>query len=179
MADQNRLLSQMLARRSVRRYTGDPVPMEKLNRIIEAGLSAPSSRGRGSCELIVVRDRQMLLTLSGCRMGSARMLAGADCCIVVLGNEEASDVWIEDCAIAMANMHLMADAEGVGSCIIQGRLREANPGGPTTENYVRAFLKFPSTYRLLGILSLGMPEDHPAPYAEEDLHFERVHIHTF
>ena len=177
--EENRLLEQMLRRRSVRTYTGEKVPMEKLNRIIEAGLAAPSSRGRGSCELIVIRDRQMLLTLSGCRMGSARMLAGADCCIAVLGNEEVSDVWVEDCAIALAQMHLMADAEGVGSCIIQGRLREANPSGLTTEDYARAFLKFPSTYRLLGFLSLGMPDGHPEPHKEEDLHFEKVHIHTF
>lgn len=44
--EKNELLDIMLNRRSIREYTGDPIPMEKLNAVIEAGLSAPSSRGR-------------------------------------------------------------------------------------------------------------------------------------
>ena len=176
---ENSLLDMMLKRRSVREYSGEKVPMESLNLIIEAGLAAPSSRGRKSCELIVVRDRQTLISLSGCRKGAARMLAGADACIVVLGDEELSDVWTEDCSIAMASMHLMASSLGVGSCWIQGRLREALIPDTTAEDYVRGILKFPSTLRLEAILSLGMPAETPKPHTEEELGFDRVHIGSF
>ena len=44
------------------------------------------------------------------------MLKEAACAIVVVGNEDASDVWIEDCSAVMSNMHLMAHALGLGSC---------------------------------------------------------------
>lgn len=34
-----------------------------------------------------------------------------------------TDVWTEDCSIAMSNMHLVADSLGLGSCWIQERCR--------------------------------------------------------
>jgi nitroreductase len=112
-------------------------------------------------------------------MGSARMLAGADAAIVVLGDEDLSDVWVEDCSIVMAHMHLMADSLGLGSCWIQGRNRDARPGQLTTENYIRSFLKFPSNYRLLAMLSLGIPAVRPEARQVEDLPFDKVHINRF
>ena len=106
------------------------------------------------------------------------MLEAADCAVVVLGDEEKSDVWVEDCSVAMANMHLMADSLGVGSCWIQGRLREA-PGGRTTEAYLRELLEFPENYRLEAILSLGMPQNHPGAYELGDLLEGKVHRERF
>jgi hypothetical protein len=38
------MLETFLNRRSIRSFTGEPVPMEKLNQIIMAGLSSASSR---------------------------------------------------------------------------------------------------------------------------------------
>jgi nitroreductase len=117
----------MQKRRSVRSYTGDPVPMEKLNLILEAGMLAPSGRAIRPWELIVIRDKQKLIDLSSCRMGgAARMLVGADLAIAVVGDEEKSDTWTEDCCVAMSYMMLMAEQLGVGSCWIQERLRSAS-----------------------------------------------------
>ena len=82
------------------------------------------------------------------------MLAGAGAAVVVVADEERTDVWIEDCSIVMANMHLMADSLGVGSCWIQGRLREASDGR-TTEEYLRQLLGIPENYRLEAMLSLS------------------------
>ena len=49
-------------RRSVRSYSGEPVPMEMLNMILEAGMLAPSGRAIRPYELIVVRDKQKLIS---------------------------------------------------------------------------------------------------------------------
>lgn len=172
-------LQQLQERHSVRNYTGEQIPMEKLNAIIEAGLLAPSSKGARSWELIVIRNKDRLIDLSSCRMGgAARMLVGADAAIAVLGNEEVSDVWAEDCAVVMTQMHLMASCLGVGSCWIQAREQQAM-NGETTENYVREFMKFPSEYRLDAILSLGMPEVKMPPTPLEILPFDKVHINKF
>lgn len=173
------MLDIFLNRHSVRSYSGEKVPMEKLNQIIMAGLSSASGRAVRPWELIVVRDRDKLIDMSGCRLkGSSRMLAGADAAIVVLGDEESSDVWIEDCSIVMANMHLMASALGVGSCWIQGRGREAIDGG-STEDFLRRILQFPSECRLEAILSLGMPDEELPPRSPESLRFEKVHINKY
>ena len=103
---------------------------------------------------------------------------------VVIANAEVSDVWIEDSSIAMANMHLMADSLGIGSCWIQGRLRTAtstNSGTAsiTTEDYVRECLHFPEGYKLEAILSLGMPAEEKTPAELSKLPFEKIHYEKF
>ena len=107
-------------RRSIRRYTGEAVPEESLKQILQAGLLSPSGHNAKPWEFVVVKDRETLDKLSQCREGSAEMLKGAYCAVVVLGDEEKTDVWTEDCSAAMMNMHLTASSLGVGSCWIQG-----------------------------------------------------------
>ncbi len=165
-------------RRSVRTYTGEPLSGEEIEMIVNAGLLSPSSRGKQSAEFIVVRDRETLKKLSECREGSAKMLAGAQCAIVVIGNESLTDVWTEDCSIAMSNMHLMADSLGLGSCWIQGRLRTA-PDGRTTEEYVRECLGFPEDCRLEGILSIGRPQSKGEPRSVYSMSSERIHMEKY
>lgn len=174
----NNLLEIMRSRRSVRTYTGEPVPEESLRQILQAGLLAPSGRARRPWEFIVVRDKSVLAKLADSRTSGAQMLTGADCAVIVVGNPEATDVWTEDCSIAMTNMHLMADALGVGSCWIQGRLREAKDGR-TTEEYIRSLVGFPEDFCLEAILSLGMPDKHPEPRTLEELPTEKIHWEKF
>ena len=117
----NELLQLMLNRRSVRKYTGEPIPEGKLKLILQAGLASATSKNRKPWEFVVVQEKETLQTLAKCRMGAAKMLENAGCAIVVFANTEVTpDVWAEDCSIAMSNMHLMADALGLGSCWIQG-----------------------------------------------------------
>ena len=54
------VLDAMARRRSLRRYSGEPVPQALLDRILEAGLRSASGRSRRPWELIVVHDRAML-----------------------------------------------------------------------------------------------------------------------
>lgn len=172
------LLDMMQKRRSVRSYTGEKIAEEDLRRILQAGLLSASGRGIRPWEFIVVQDKEKLKKMAACRVSGSQMLESADCAIVVLGDESRTDVWVEDCSIAMANMHLMADSLGVGSCWIQGRLREA-PGNRTTEEYLRELLHYPEQYRLEAILSLGMPKTHPAAYELDQLAMDKVHREVF
>lgn len=172
------LLEVLEKRRSIRQYTGEAIPDEKLQKILAAGLLSPSSRGIRPWELIVVREKEILKEMSECRIGSAKMLANASAAIVVVADEGKSDVWTEDCSIVMSNMHLMADSLGVGSCWIQGRLRTA-ADGRTTEEYLRECLGFPENLRLEAILSLGMPAKHAPGYELSDLHTEKVHYEKY
>lgn len=172
------LLEMLSKRRSIRTYTGESIPKELLEQVIQAGLLSESSRNRRPWELIVVQDKETLAALAECRQGSAQMLKNAGCAIVVVGDESSSDVWIEDCSIAMAHMHLMADTIGLGSCWIQGRLRKVNEGR-TTETYVQNLLGIPEQYRLEAILSLGMMEEHPEGKELPDPACEKVHYEKF
>ena len=97
---------------------------------------------------------------------------------MVVADEKRTDVWIEDCSIVMANMHLMADSLGVGSCWIQGRLREAADGS-TTEEYLGRLLGIPENYRLEAMLSLGVPAESKAVTALEELDMSKIHFEKF
>lgn len=165
-------------RRSVRAYNGEPIPDSALERVLEAGLLSASGRGLRPWELIVVRKRETLDALARCRAAGAQMLTGADAAIVVVANADAADTWIEDCSIVMANMHLAADALGLGSCWIQGRMREASDGR-STNDYVADALGIPAGYQLEAILSLGMIDEHPAPRELDEALQAKVHREAF
>ena len=68
------MMDVFLNRRSIRSYTGEPVPMEKLNQIIMAGLSSASSRSIRPWDLIVVRDKNMW-GMKNCRIPGSRTAA--------------------------------------------------------------------------------------------------------
>ncbi|MBO5373441.1 MAG: nitroreductase family protein [Lachnospiraceae bacterium] len=168
------LLDVFLKRRSVRKYTGEQIAKEKIEKILYAGLSSASGRSRQPWELVVVQDKEVLKKLSESRVGAAKMLENAGCAIVVFADTEKTDVWIEDCSIVMSNMHLMADSLGLGSCWIQGRLRDAE-NGITTEQYCRELLHVPENYVLEAMLSIGILEEHPKSRKVEELPMEKVH----
>ena len=92
-------------RRSIRQYKEEAVSKEALEAIVEAGLLSPSGRNIRPWELIVVQKKETLEKMSECRVGSAKMLAGASVAIVVIADPEKTDVWTEDGSIVMSNMH--------------------------------------------------------------------------
>lgn len=171
------LLEIMRKRRSIRSYTQEQIPEESLMKILQAGLLSESGKAKRPWEFIVVRDKETLAYLSGCRAGGVKMLKEAQCAIVVIGDVKEQDVWVEDCSVAMAHMHLMASSLDIGSCWIQGRLRESDE--KTTEEYVREKLGFPEHYKLEAILSLGMPAVKMPAYQLEELPMEKVKWEKF
>lgn len=172
------MLKTILTRRSVRQYTGDAIPEDKLKAILCAGLAAASSKNRRPWEFVVVQDREMLDRLCSCRPGAANLLGKCKAAIVVCANAELVDVWVEDCASAITQMHLMADALGVGSCWLQVRLRKSEDGRDTQE-VVREALGIPESFGVMAMLTLGMPASHPDPHSMDELPFEKVHYEHF
>lgn len=168
------VLAAQRARRSVRSYTDEHIPDEKIERVLEAGLLSASGRGLRPWELVVVRDRAVLDTLAQCRDGGSQMLAGADAAVVVTADPVVADTWIEDCSIVMANMHLAADALGLGSCWIQARMRTA-ADGRSTRDFIADALGLPAEMEVEAVLSLGIPQGHPAPHEVDDALRAKIH----
>ena len=168
------LIDVMLKRRSVRKYTSDEIPNEKLNKILQAGLLAPTSRNRKPCSFLVVDDKETLEKLSKSKQSSSKFLKNANKAIVVVANALISDTWIEDSSIALAFMHLMAAEQDIGSCWIQIHLRTSE-SGESSEDYVREVLGIDDYFRIVGILSLGIPFYEVKGYKIEDIDKKRVH----
>lgn len=173
------LLKIMQKRRSIRKYTDESIPDDKLEKILQAGLLSASARNIRPWEFIVVKDKETLKLLADSRQENiGRMLEGADCAIVVLADASKAIFWIEDSSSAMTNMHLMASYLGIGSCWVQGRDRMATET-LSTEDVVREKLEFPENYKLEAILSLGMPAVELEERKLEDLEDEKIHWEKF
>lgn len=172
------LIELMRNRRSVRQFTGEAVPQEKVEKVLQAALMSASGKGVRPWEFIVVQDPEGIQALSGCRPGVGKTIAGGNVAIVVVADEEKSGIWIEDCSIAMANMYLMAEEQGVGGVWIHCRERET-PDGGSTEEYLKKLLGCPENYRVLSMFVFGVPANHPAPYELDQLKTEKIHYGKF
>lgn len=162
-------------RHSIRRYSGEAIPEDKLEQIIQAGLLSAASRAIRPWQLTVIKNKEILQKMPACRAAGAKMLEGAECCIIVTADPQACDVWIEDCSIVMSNMHNMATDLGVGSCWIQGRLRET-ADGRTTEEYLNELIGLPEGHKLEAMLSLGMPGEVKPETDLESLRYDKVRV---
>jgi len=165
-------------RRSVRKYAPKPLEDEVLDKILKAGLLAPSGHARRPWEFILVRDKRMLERLSGCRSSGANMLKQAAAAIVVIADEQKQDVWIEDCSVALGYMHLAASALNLGSCWVQVRLRAA-ADGRSCEEFLREALGFPPNFKAEAILVLGVLQRSPSPHDLQKLNLSKIHKEKF
>lgn len=116
----------MMTRRSVRKYLDTPVPAEVIDRIITAGLYAPTGRNMQSPIIVAVTDRELRDRLS--RMNAAVMgsdgdpFYGAPAVLVVLADRSCR-THVYDGSLVMGNLMLAAHDAGLGSCWIH-RARE-------------------------------------------------------
>jgi nitroreductase len=150
-------------RRSVRSYTGAPIPKEDLETIVDAGRLAATGSNKQPWEFIVVTERGMIDQL---KVASQWMdKAGA---IIAVVMDPASRWWLEDGAAAVENMLLAATALGYGSCWLEGYTL------PREEEF-KALLGIPKAKRLLTLVPIGVPAEWPTkdkkPLAEV-LHWE-------
>lgn len=154
-------------RRSIRKYKDVSVEEEKVKRIVAAGRMAPSGKNKKPWEFIVAEDRDTLTKLSQVKPKGGLFVKDAPMGIVVVGDEERSDTWIEDCSIASAFMQLEAHNQGLGSCWVQFRGRFTAEGGDA-EARVREILNIEEGRRVLCVITLGYPDEVKPPYREED-----------
>ncbi len=171
-------LSLVQKRRSIRRYEDKPVEPEKIDRLIEVALRAPSSRGFNPWEFVVVTDRILLEKLSKAKPHGASFLKDASLGIVVCADPEKCDVWIEDASIASIYIHLAAESLELGSCWIQIRKR-MHDQTKTAEQYIRELLNIPKHLNVESIIAIGYPAEKKSPHLKEDLQYEKVHYNVY
>lgn len=164
-------------RRSIRKYKEDKIDKNKLERILKASLLAPSSKNKRPVELVVIEDRDIILKLEECKNMGTLGLKTAPLAIVVVGDMEKSDVWVEDASIVTTIIQLEAEKLGLGSCWIQMRKRQSK--SEDSEDAVRRVLDIPENYGVLAVLSIGYKDEEKKPYNEEDIDFGKIHYNKF
>jgi nitroreductase len=108
----------IITQRAVRDFSDRPIPDDALERILDAGRRAPSSKNTQPWEFVVVTDRERLRELS--HLGRyAGHLAGATVCVAFVtedpANPEALAKILYDVGHATQSMMLVAVELGIGS----------------------------------------------------------------
>lgn len=160
------LIELMKNRYSVRSFLPEPVPKEKVEKIIEAGLAAPTAHNNQPQKIMVVQSDEGLQRLrkcTECHYGAP--LAFIVCCDTALcwkrsyDGKKSADV---DASIVASHMMLEAQSLGVGSTWVMYFIPEA----------VKTEFALPAGIEPVAILVMGTPskEAKPAPahYSNRD-----------
>ena len=172
------MLSLLQKRRSIRVFEDRPVEADTVALLAEALLRTYSSRGNDPWEFIWVTKPELLQGLSRAKQHGSTFLAGAPLALVICADENKSDVWIEDCAIAATIVQLTAQTLGLGSCWVQIRLRPHDKQ-KSAEVFVRELLEIPEGYRVEAIIGLGYSGEEKAGHSAESLKTGRIHTNLF
>ncbi len=164
------IISFIFRRRSIRKYTGEPVSDESIDLLLKAAMAAPSANDVRPWAFIVVREAERRRALAAIKQW-AFMCAEAPVVFAVLGNPNLSDHWIEDCSAAAENLLLAAAGLGLGGVWVAIYPRTEY------EKKVRALLNIPPLWRVLCLLAIGHPAEHKPPRTRYEAN--KVYYETF
>lgn len=168
----------LIERRSIRKYTAQPLNPDDVKTIIEAGLLSPTGKNTRAWHFIAVEDPEMLERLSHCKSSGALPVGRCKLAVIVAVDVTESETWIEDASIAAAYMMLQARDLGIGSCWIQVNARLDEAGTPA-EDIVAELLGMPEQVQTLCIVTFGYPDEERQPQNVDKLRWENVHIGKF
>jgi nitroreductase len=116
-------LDAIRTKRSIRKFLDEPVPEELIQKILDAGRHAQSSKNDQPWTFILVQQKENLKAASECGKYAGH-IAGADFAIVLVDHNN----WSFDIGQAAAYMQLAAWDLGVSSCLayfgMQDKLKE-------------------------------------------------------
>ncbi len=165
-------------RRSIRKYKKKKVEEDKIKKLIQAALLSPSSRSLCPWEFLIVEDEKTIKDLASAKDMGSSFLEQAPLAIVILANEEVSDVWVEDSSIASIIIQLMAESLGLGSCWIQIRKRQ-HKLNVTAGDYIRGLLGLPASTKVESIIAIGYPDEEKPAHDLTELKYEKIHRNVY
>jgi len=165
-------MKEIFSRRSIRKFTPEPVSSEHLEKLLRAAMNAPSACNEQPWEFVVIRDREIFKKIRTFQRFSAP-LDTADLAIVVCGDTKRQTFdgfWVQDCSAATQNLLLEAEYLGLGA-VWMG----LHPLKPWTDK-MKALLNLPEQVIPLGIIAVGHPAARVEPadrYQSERIHFDK------
>ncbi len=159
----------VLSRRSIRRYTDEPVTDAEVERLLRAAAAAPSAGNQQPWRFVVLRERRTLEAITGVHP-YAKMLPCAPVAVLVCGDPGAGrwpQYWDQDCAAATQNLLIEAELLGLGAVWLGVHPLEERVEG------IRALLGIPDTVVPFALVPVGRPAERKPPADRFDA--SRVH----
>jgi nitroreductase len=145
----------MRSRRSVRSYREGEIPEQSLLKLIEAARWAPSAANSQPWSFILVREPETIAALGALadQVLYNTHIRQSTAIIVICADPRPNRYYQMDCAFAAQNILLEAHSLGIGACFI----------GAFDETAIKELLDVPQQLRLTGLITLGWPDEEPAP----------------
>jgi nitroreductase len=160
----------LFARRSIRKYTGEPVTEAEITSLLEAGMAAPSASNRKPWHFCVITGKAALHELAeGHPYG--KMLPQAELAIVVCGDPALSSWWVQDCTAATENILIAASGLGLGAVWLGCHSVDER------EQMVRDVAGIPAEIGVLSLISIGRPGETKEARTQYDP--DRVHVNRW
>lgn len=145
-------------RQSIRAYKNEPLPEDKLHKVLEAARLAQSASNRQPWRFIIIQNEENKKKIAElCRGGkwvadASVVLAGVavDTDYRMGNGRSASDI---DLSIALTQISLAAVDQSLGTCWI----------GSFKYDEAMELLKIPKENILVGFMTLGYPDESPSP----------------
>ena len=163
----NDVTKTIMARRSIRKYTPQPVDDAKLYQILQCGINASNGMYKQSWQVRVVRNQELLSKIDAgfaaerAKMGKdgkGKAFYGAPC-LIFIAYDPNYDMSQVDCGLLGENIIIAAQSMGLGTCCL-GQLTRFITSDDAKELYAQ--LEIPTTHKLLYAISLGYPAEYPA-----------------
>ena len=170
-----KVMENILNRKSVRKYTKEEVKKEQLEMLVRAGMAAPSARNSQPWLFFVIDDRTILDNLAK-QLPNAKMQLSAKAAIVVCGNLQKAlegdgrEFWVQDCSAATQNILLAAESMGLGAVWTGAYPRKE------TVNIIKVELGLPEHIVPLNVIPIGWQTGEEKPkqkYTEENIRWNK------
>ena len=164
----NPVLSNIMARRSIRKYLDKPVEHAKLEIVVRAGINAPSAVNRQPWIVRVVEDQKLIADVTEVYKEANAEMVKRDkdfknmfrnapnlicVCTPANGGGEL------DAGLLGENMMLAAQSIGLGTCCLGGPVRFLLSNDKC--KFFLDRLDIPEGYKLNYILAIGYPDEQP------------------
>jgi nitroreductase len=140
----------IMSRRNVRSYKDEPLPGDQLDRILEAGRRAPSSRNWQPWDFVVVTERRRLQELSRIWQGAGHVARSAATVAMITESATQQKARFDLGQATMAMMLAAADL-GIGS----------GHANASDQELAREILGFPEDRICAFLIAFGIPADRP------------------
>lgn len=148
----NQLLELIKSRRSVRRFTTEPVGADLLEQILEAGRWAPSGQNNQPWRFVIVHSADVRRTMAGLTK-YGKIIENAPVCICAFMHKPSMYSQTKDAqsiGACLQNMLLMAHGLGLGAVWLGEILNNADK--------VRQAVDLGEDYELMAVVALGWPD---------------------
>jgi len=162
-------------RRSIRKYRNQPVEKEKIDKLLRAGMQAPSAGNQQPWEFIVVQEKENLIKLSGMSSYS-KPVKDAPLALVLLGNEERMrfpENWQQDMGAATENILLQVVELELGAVCLGAAPNEDRL------SYIKEMFDLPEHIKPFCIIAIGYPADGQENKFVDRYDEKRVHVEEF